>query len=110
MEAPPLPGSQLRTVFEYDSTEAECVAALEFNQGRLNRRLQRTAVAQACSALILVVWIGFIFLALYLVIERRDGPGLWVGGLLGALLFLSLLSQLVLRRSTLRTIAAGSEA
>jgi hypothetical protein len=75
MEAPPLPGSQLRTVFEYDSTEAECVAALEFNQGRLNRRLQRTAVAQACSALILVVWIGFIFLALYLVIERRDGPG-----------------------------------
>jgi len=110
MEAPTLPGSQLRTVFEYESTEAECVAALEFNQGRLNRRVQRTAVGQALSALFLVVWIGFIFLALYLVIEHQDGSGLWFGGVLGALSVLSLLSQLVLRRSTLRIIAAGSEA
>src|SRR5467141_374584 len=109
MEAPTLPGSQLRTVFEYDSTEAECVAALQFNQLRLNRRLQRSAVAQALNALNLAVWIGFIFLALYFVIERRESSGLWFGGALGALLFLSVLSQIVLRRSTLRTIAAGSE-
>jgi len=109
MEAPTLPGSQLRTVFEYDSTEAECVATLEFNQLRLNRRLQRSAVAQALNALNLAVWIGFIFLALYFVIERRESSGLWFGGALGALLFLSVLSQIVLRRSTLRTIAAGSE-
>src|SRR5437868_6439434 len=101
MEAPTPPGSQLRTVFESDSTEAECVAALEFNQLRLNRRLQRSAVAQALSALILMVWVGFVFLALYLVIEHRDSSGLWFGGVLGALLFLSVLSQIVLRRSAL---------
>src|SRR2546426_9404726 len=47
MDDPTLRPQLPRTVFQFESTEAEALAALEFNQTRLGRRLRRSAAIHA---------------------------------------------------------------
>jgi Peptidase C13 family/YcxB-like protein len=108
MDDPTLRAQPPRTVFEFESTEAEASAALEFNQARSGQQLRRSTATQALGALAGVAWLGLIYLVALLVIER-DRSRLWFVAGLAALSTLLTLSRLGLRRSMLRMIAAGSD-
>src|SRR2546425_8124832 len=70
MDDPTLRPQLPRTVFQFESTEAEALAALEFNQTRLGRRLRRSAAIHALGIVAGVVCLGLIYFVALLVIER----------------------------------------
>ena len=105
--APAVQEAQLRAVYEFQCTEAECVAAFKFNQLRLVRRSSRSALAIALRVLTLVAWFGFTLLAVELVVDSHSDLGGWLGFWFAGLVVLTVVSQLLLRRSFFRSIAAS---
>src|SRR2546425_1310287 len=108
MDDPTLRPQLPRTVFQFESTEAEALAALEFNQTRLGRRLRRSAAIHALGIVAGVACLGLIYLVALLVIER-DRSRLWVVAGFAGLSTLLALSRVALQRSMFRMIAAGSD-
>lgn len=105
--------SVLRTSYETQLTEAECIAALQFNQARLMRKLPRSYLGSTLRALAVATWSASSALATWLIggwlLAGDPGPS----GLPGWLAFSVLaamtsftLAQLELRRRAFRGIAA----
>src|SRR6266404_5892433 len=107
MDEPTLPAQPLRRAFDYELTEAEALAALEFNQVRLGRRLQRSARISALGVLAGMASLGLLFLLFLFTIEHERSPlrGLAVVALLFGV---GALSRIALQRLTFRSIAAGT--
>src|SRR2546428_6919770 len=108
MDDPTLPPQLPRTVFQFESTEAEASAALEFNQTRLGRRRGRPAAIHALGIGAGVACLGLTYLVALLGIEgARSRLGVVAG--FAWLPSLVALTRVALQRSMFRMIAAGSD-
>ena len=101
------PTQPLRRAFEYELTEAEALAALEVNQVRLGRRLQRSARISALGILAGMAWLGLVYLLFFFTIEHERSP-LRVLAVVALLCGIGALSRFALQRLTFRIIAAGT--
>ena len=91
------PAQPLRRAFEYELTEAEALAALEFNQVRLGRRLQRSARISALGILAGTAWLGLVYLLFFFTIEHERSP-LRVLAVVALLCGIGALSRFALQR------------
>jgi hypothetical protein len=106
-QAPTAQGAPLRAVYEFQCSEAECIAALTFNQARLIRRWSHSRTAIVLRVLTLAASLGFVSFAVSFVLDIRGGPGTGLGLCLGAVVALTIFSQMRLRRAFFRVVTAG---
>ena len=95
-----------RAVYEFQLSEAECIAALEFNQSRLMGKLRRSYLAIALRTLGLGASFTLSFLSIWLLLSELRGPALWLAVAVFTSMAFSLSSQLLLRRRLFRGLAA----
>jgi len=101
-DAPAQRSTQLRTEYEFQCTQAECTAALKFNQSRLLRRLQRTPIAAALRVLAFSASFLFVLLTVLLV---YSGSRQRLAFFVFALLVVSLWSRIAWQHRLFRSIA-----
>jgi peptidase C13-like protein/YcxB-like protein len=107
MDEPTPPAQTPRTVFDFELTDAEGLAALEYNQSRFGRRLRQAPRIGALTVVASAAYLGVMVLVARLVAER-ERSGLWILAAFASLSVLAALAQSAIRRTTLRLIAAGS--
>src|SRR5258708_20917859 len=106
-QAPTAQGAPLRAVYEFRCSEAECIAALTFNQSRLMRRWSHSRTAIALRVLTLAASLSFVSFAVSFVLEIRGGPGTGLGLCFGAVVALTIFSQMRLRRAFFHLVTAS---
>ena len=101
-DAPDQRTTQLRTEYEFQCTQAECTAALKFNQSRVLRRLQRSPIPAALRVLAFSASFLFVLLTVLLVYSgSRQRLAFFVFGLL----LVSLWSRIAWQHRLFRSIA-----
>lgn len=95
-----------RAVYEFQLSEAECIAALEFNQSRLIGKLRRSYFAIALRTLTIGAAATLSFLTIGLLLFERSKSLPWFAGALFAWMALTLASQLLMRHRLFRGIAS----
>ncbi len=95
-----------RAVYEFQLSEAESIAALEFNQSRLMGKLRRSYLAIALRTLGVGASATLSFLSIFLLLSERSRTLQWLVAAIFASMGLTLASQLLIRRRLFRALAA----
>src|SRR5215470_3838033 len=105
-DAPAQRTTQLRTEYEFQCTQAECTAALKFNQSRLLRRLQRSPIPAALRVLAFSASFLFVLLAVLLVYALvYSGSRQRLAYFVFGLLLVSIWSRIAWQHRLFRSIA-----